>query len=292
MVPLEEDVLVGLRRNYQDLTLAQKRIAELIVEDSEFVAFATVDKLAGRLGVSPSTVVRFAYRLGLNGYPDLQNRIREIVRSQMRPSPSEDVVQGHEAEHLGNGTIARSLNHDIENLQRTVSRLSLDDFERAVDQLVEARWIYVAGGFASDSLAQYVVLALGRMRGHTSVLNSGLFTPAGLMDISDADALLAFSFPPYASRTLEIVRTVKNAGASVIAVTDTLVAPIAQISDVVLVVNVSGIGPQNSLGAPLAVANAILNVMFERIPEAPERYDRLFGMMNEGNSFLLRDQYE
>lgn len=292
IVPSEDNVLVGLRRNYQDLTLAQKRIAELIVEDPEFVAFATVDKLSGRLGVSPSTVVRFAYRLGLNGYPDLQSRIREIVRSQMRPSPGGDVGPGHETEHLGQGTIARSLSHDIDNLRRTVSRLSLVDFEHAVNLLVGARWIYVAGGFASDSLAQYVVLALGRMRGRASVLNGGKLTPSGLMDITDNDTVLAFSFPPYASRTLGIVKTAKNAGANVVAVSDTLVAPIAQLSDVVLAVNVSGIGPQNSLGAPMAVANALLNVMFEQIPEAPERYDQLFGMMNEWNSFLLHVEDE
>jgi DNA-binding MurR/RpiR family transcriptional regulator len=88
------------------------------------------------------------------------------------------------------------------------------------------------------------------------------------------------------------VKTAKNAGANVVAVTDTLVAPIAQLSDVVLAVNVSGIGPQNSLGAPMAVANALLNVMFERIPEAPKRYDRLFGIMNESNSFLLHVEDE
>jgi DNA-binding MurR/RpiR family transcriptional regulator len=291
-VATEDNVLVDLRRNYQDLTLAQKRIAELIVEDPEFVAFATVDKLSGRLGVSPSTVVRFAYRLGLNGYPDLQSRIREIVRSQMRPSPGDDVGQGHETEHLGQGTIARSLSHDIDNVRRTVSRLSLVDFENAVDLLVGARWVYVAGGFASDSLAQYVVFALGRMRGRASVLNGGKLTPAALMDITENDTILAFSFPPYASRTLEIVQTAKSAGANVVAVTDALVAPIAQLSDVVLAVNVSGIGPQNSLLAPMAVANALLNVMFERIPEAPQRYDRLFGMMNEWNSFLLHVEDE
>jgi DNA-binding MurR/RpiR family transcriptional regulator len=286
------DVLADVRRSYQDLTLAQKRIAEIIVEDPEFVAFATVDKFAGKLGVSPSTIVRFAYRLGLNGYPELQTRIRDIVRAQMRPGPGQDDEQVSETQHLGDGIIAKSLSHDLENLRRTVSRLSLDDLERAVTLLVDARWIYVAGGFASDSLAQYVTFALGRIRGRVSVLNGGMHTSAGLLDISAGDVVLAFSFPPYASRTLQIVSAAKSNGASIITVTDTLVAPIAQRSDVVLATNVSGIGPQNSLGAPMAVANALLNAMFVQVPEASARYDRLFTMMNGWDAFLLRGEDE
>ena len=78
------DVMTELQRNYADLTQAQKRIAEAIVEDPEFVAFATVDKLAAKLGIASSTIVRFAYRLGLEGYPELQERIRILVRSRLR----------------------------------------------------------------------------------------------------------------------------------------------------------------------------------------------------------------
>ena len=81
-----QDVISELRRNYDELTQSQKRIAEAIVEDPEFVAFATVDKFAARLSVSPSTVVRFAYRIGLNGYQELQEKVRERVRLQMRSS--------------------------------------------------------------------------------------------------------------------------------------------------------------------------------------------------------------
>ncbi len=133
----DANVLTDLRRSYKDLTLSQKRIAELIVEDPEFVAFATVEKLAARLGVSPSTIVRFAYRVGLSGYPDLQQRIRDIVRTQMRPSPNGDGHHSSDAGHLGEGTIAKSLIHDSENLRATIARLSVTDLEHAVAILLE-----------------------------------------------------------------------------------------------------------------------------------------------------------
>src|ERR687895_2795501 len=95
-----QDVISELRRGYDELTKSQKRIAEAIVEDPEFVAFATVDKMASRLGVSPSTVVRFTYRLGLTGYQDLQERVRTLVRSQMR-SAAGDADEGQGLAHLG-----------------------------------------------------------------------------------------------------------------------------------------------------------------------------------------------
>ena len=290
-IPIMPDanVLTDLRRSYKDLTLSQKRIAELIVEDPEFVAFATVEKLAARLEVSPSTIVRFAYRVGLSGYPDLQERIRDIVRTQMRPSPNGDRGQGSEAEHLGGGTIAKSLTHDIENLRATVERISIRDLEHAVEILLNARWIYVAGGFASESLVKYVGVTLSRISGHISTLSGDVNAAPILLDITKDDALLAFSFPPYAARTLQSVSAAKDRGAAVIAITDTPVAPVAQQVDVVLATNVSGIGLQNSLIAPMAIANALLNALAEQMPEAMSRYDEIFRMMNDWNSFLLRD---
>ena len=81
----------------------------------------------------------------------------------------------------------------------------------------------------------------------------------------------------------------KERGASIIAITDTPVAPVAQEVDVVLATNVSGIGLQNSLVAPMAVANTLLNALARRMPESEVRYDQIFRMMNDWNSFLLRD---
>src|SRR5258705_2278462 len=77
------DVMEELRRRYDRLTQSQKRIAEYIVEHSQAVAFSTVDQMAAQLDVNPSTIVRFTYRLGLNGFPDLQERMRELVRGQL-----------------------------------------------------------------------------------------------------------------------------------------------------------------------------------------------------------------
>jgi DNA-binding MurR/RpiR family transcriptional regulator len=101
------DVIEELRTKYDQLTQSQKRIAEAIVEDPQFVAFATVDKLANRLGVSPSTIVRFAYRLGIDGYNDLQERVRTIIRSQLRGGAPEAPADGQAAQPKGTHGVFR-----------------------------------------------------------------------------------------------------------------------------------------------------------------------------------------
>src|SRR3954447_3201111 len=93
------DVIEELRRRYDRLTQSQKRIAEYIIEHSQEVAFSTVDQMAERLDVNPSTIVRFTYRLGLNGFPDLQERMQELVRGQLSRT-GEPIDESHAARHL------------------------------------------------------------------------------------------------------------------------------------------------------------------------------------------------
>jgi DNA-binding MurR/RpiR family transcriptional regulator len=283
----DNDVISDLRRAYDELTQSQKRIAEAIVEDPEFVAFATVDKMAARLGVSPSTVVRFAYRLGLDGYQDLQDRVRTLVRAQMRLN----AATGDDTDltaHLGDSLFARSLTHDLENLRRTIVNLQLDDLERAVQMIVEARHVYVLGGATSHAIAVYASLALDRMRGDTILVDREAFAASALLSMTSRDAFLVFTFAPYASSTLRITNTARKRGAKIIAVSDTPVSPVGQRVDVVLPALASGLSAQNSIVAPLAVTTALLNGVIAASPEAMERYGDIVRIMNEWDVYVLK----
>ena len=142
-----EDVITNLRRRYDELTQSQKRIAELIVDDPEFVSFATVDKVAGRLSVSPSTIVRFAYRIGLAGYPDLQEQVRsKLLRVLRNGEASESHGTGS---HLGHSLASSSLQHDVEILATTAQRTDTADIEAAIALLADARRVRVIGGMTA-----------------------------------------------------------------------------------------------------------------------------------------------
>jgi DNA-binding MurR/RpiR family transcriptional regulator len=221
------DVIEELRTRFDELTNSQKRIAEAIVEDPEFVAFATVDQMGSKLGLNPSTIVRFAYRIGLDGYNDLQNRVRERVRAQLshRDTVGSDGEKSP-ARHLGK-VFARSFEHDAAILNRTISQLNNEELTRSVDALVRARHVFIVGGFASYGTAHYVALALNRIRGDTFLLGPREDDAATLLlQVTSKDTLVAFTVPPYASSTLRIVRQAKALGATVIAITDSSISPV------------------------------------------------------------------
>ena len=278
-----------VRRHYDRLTQSQKRIAEYIIEHSQEVAFSTVDQMAERLDVNPSTIVRFTYRLGLNGFPDLQERMQELVRGQLSRT-GEPIDESHAAGHLEGTSFGASLSHDWQNLHHTVASLDVAALHRAVDALARARWIYVVAGFSTFSVAHYFAQVLDRLRSNISLLGSNdALMPARLVDIKPEDCLLAFTFPPYAKATYHVAMWAKENKAKVIAVTDSPIAALGQIGDIVLLADCTGIGTQNSMVAPMALANALLNgVAAAKGTSALKRYSRHDGLMHRWDAFLLK----
>lgn len=287
---VDVDVLNAVRQRYDQLTHSQKRIAEAIVEDPEFVAFATVDKLADRLSVAPSTVVRFAYRIGLNGYPDLQERVRQIVRGQLRGAPSE--ASDHTATaHLDDAGHGASLARDMQNLRQTVDSLDPDRLTAAVSMLADARQIFVCGGHASGTLAAYTALILERVRGRVQLIEDqgGRHIPA-LLEAGPEDTMLVIGFAPYSAQTIQVLDAARSRSVRLIGITDTPISPVGQRVDVVLPARVSGVGVQNSLVAPLAILNVLLNSTTSALPDSVARYDSVIRSMNEWGLFVLSGQ--
>jgi DNA-binding MurR/RpiR family transcriptional regulator len=278
------DVMTELQKNYADLTQAQKRIAEAIVDNPEFVAFATVDKLSARLGIASSTIVRFAYRLGLDGYPELQERVRVLVRSRLRGADNEG--DDSSIAHLGDSTAAASLRHDLDNLRNTITELNAETLDKAIDVIAGARRVFFTGGLASGPLAEYTAHTFNRLRGGAQVLGLG-DTAAEILGMTPEDALVVFSFPPYASQTLQILDAARKRGVVVVGITDSLISPLGKV-DVTLTSRVSGVGPQNSLVAPLGIINVLLNGVAARSPGSADRYRQIFGLLDEWNAFFLK----
>jgi DNA-binding MurR/RpiR family transcriptional regulator len=283
------NVIEELRRRYDLLTHSQKRIAEYIVEQSQAVAFSTVDQMAAQLGVNPSTIVRFCYRLGLNGFPDLQERMRQVVRGQLSRA-DEQVEAGASGAHLQGTTFGESLSHDLRNLQRTIMGLTADDLNRAVDQLTVARRVYVVAGFSAFSVAHYFGLVLSRLRPdvHTIQADEGV-SKIRLAEMSQTDCLVAFTFPRYAHFTQRAAAWAREQKSTIVVVTDTPISAVGQIADTVLVAFPSGTGMQNSMVAPMAVANALLNgVIAVKGTVALDRYSTSDALFDTLDSFLLK----
>jgi DNA-binding MurR/RpiR family transcriptional regulator len=283
-----QDVLSAVRRKYDELTHSQKRIAEAIVEDPEFVAFATVDKLAERLAVAPSTVVRFAYKLGLNGYPDLQERVRQVIRVQIRNHNDSDSGDASIAHHLGESSQGASLLHDLDNLRQTISALEASTLSAAIDALAHARSVFIVGGYASGSLSAYLALTLERIRGQAYLIENlgGRHIPA-LMEATSEDVLVAIGFAPYSTDSIQLLDLAQSRGLKLIGLTDTPISPVGQRVDIVLATRVTGMGTQNSLVAPTAVINCLLNGTMAALPDSVTRYDSMMRSMDQWGLFVL-----
>jgi DNA-binding MurR/RpiR family transcriptional regulator len=252
-------VIDELRGRYNLLTDSQKRIAEYIVDQLQAIAFSNVDQLAARLGVHASTIVRLCYRLGLNGFPDLQARVRQDVRGQLSRA-DEEIGASASGGHLQGTTFGESLVHDLRSLSRTVMGLTVHDLNRVVDQVVVARRLYVIADSSEFALAHYFGLALSRLRPdvHTLVPDEGV-SKARFADIGHSDCLVAFTFLRCAQFTQLAALWARKQKATVVAITDTPISAVGRVADMVLVVARPRSALQSSIVAPMAVANALIN---------------------------------
>ena len=283
------NVIEELRRRFDLLTHSQRRIAEYIVDHPQAVAFSTVDKMAARLGVNPSTIVRFCYRLGLNGFPDLQECMRQVVRAQLSRA-HEQIEAGASGAHLQGTTFRDSLVQDVLGLQRTIMSLTVDDLNRAVDRLVAACRVYVIADFSVSALAHYFGLALSRVCAdvHTLAADGGV-SRVRLAEIGGSDCLVAFTSRPYAQFTQRGALWARKRKATIVAITDSPTSALGEIADAVLVAAPTGAGLQNAMVAPTAVANALINgVTAAKGAAALDRYNRSDGLLDEWNSFQLK----
>jgi DNA-binding MurR/RpiR family transcriptional regulator len=283
------DIIEEVRRRYDRFTQSQKRIAEYVVEHSQEVAFSTVDQMAERLDVNPSTIVRFTYRLGLNGFTDLQERMQELVRGQLSRT-GDPISESQATGHLEGTSFGASLSHDWQNLHHTIAGLDTATFDAAVNVLARARRVYVVAGFSTFPVAHYFALELDRLRSDVSLLASNdAFAPTRLVEIKPEDCVLALTFPPYAKATHHIALWAKENKAKVIAVTNSPISALGQIGDIVLLADSTGIGVQNSMVAPMAVVNALLHgVAMAKGTSALKRYSRHDRLMHRWDAFLLK----
>jgi len=284
-----EDVIDELRRQYDRLTQSQKRIAEYIVDHPDRVAFSTVDQMAGQLGVNPSTIVRFTYRLGLKGFPDLQERTRALVRGQLSAA-SEIVNENSVLAHLDGTAFGTSLGQDLQNLRRTISAVKAEDMQRASDIIAAARQVFVVGSFNAYSVAFFLGLALDRIRGDITVWSGDMNLQASQsLALAAGDCLIAVTSAPYAVSTQRAAQLAREARAKVIAITDTPVSAVGQIADVILAAASTGAGLQNSFVASMAIANALINGVAAANSELTlERYGRLAKVLGRLDAFLLK----
>jgi len=249
--------LSQVAQNYQHLSKGHKKIADYILREYDKAAFMTAAALGEAVGVSESTVVRFAAENGWKGYPELQKYLQDMIRSRLT---SIQRLQASDVK-LGNDRILESaMNADAEMVRRTLEQISREEFRAVVDAISGAEQVYIQGTRSSAALANFLALNLNIL--HPGVMSVDTFSASQtyeqLLRIGEKDVFIAISFPRYSTRTLRALRYAQDQGACTVAITDSARSPIALLSRYVLVAACDAVSFVESLVAPMSLINALL----------------------------------
>ena len=283
--------LIGLITNMMPkFSKGQKQIARYIVEHYDKAAFMTAAKLGQAVGVSESTVVRFASELGYDGYPQLQRSLQELIRNRLTTVQRMELT----GEQLGDGDLLdRVLTMDVEKIRRTLEEISRHEFSAAVDALLSARTIYIMGIRSSSSLASFLAFYFNHVFDNVRLISSASTSDVfeQLLNVGKDDVFFGISFPRYSKRTLTAMKFAKERQATAIAMTDSSLSPIAELADIHLYARSEMASFVDSLVAPLSLINAlIVAVGIKRRDETSRAYAELERIWDKYEVYAKADE--
>lgn len=263
------------------LSKSHKKLVAYITENYDKAAFMTASKLGEKVGVSESTVVRFATEMGFKGYPELQKELQQMIKSKLtavqRMEVSSTLIGEQDA-------IKKVLNGDIELIRDTLEQISTEEFSKAVQTINNARKIYILGVRSSASLASFLYFYLNPVFENVVLIDtsSGSEMFEQMFRISEEDVCVAISFPRYSKQTINALRFINDRGSKIIAITDSADSPIAEYADNILVAKSDMVSVVDSLVAPLSLINAlIVAVTFSRRDEVYNNFNKLESIWDE-----------
>ncbi|HBE8867599.1 TPA: MurR/RpiR family transcriptional regulator [Clostridioides difficile] len=267
-------LISNIQSQYTRLSKGQKLIAQYILNNYDKVAFMTACKLGETVGVSESTVVRFANALGYSGYPKLQAALQELIKNKLT------TVQRVEMAHDYSDDFAilnKVLKSDIDNIRSTLEEIDERAFKEASNKLLRARKIYILGMRSSFVVAQYLGFYLDIILDNVHIIRMDMGDAfEQIVRINEEDVIVAISFPRYSKKSYQIVNYAKEKGAHVISLTDSLFAPVASLADNTLLVKSNMASFVDSLVPAISISNALaISVGMKEKEDIKQHFDDL-----------------
>jgi len=287
---MNQDILARLQANAGSFSKGQRAIAKYITESYDKAAFMTASKLGKTVGVSESTVVRFAVDLGYDGFPNMQKAMQEMVMNRLTSVQRIEVANDRIGDQDVVGLVLQS---DIEKLRQTADTVRRDDFKAAIQAILKARRIYILGVRSAAPLANFLGYYLNYMFPNVHIVTtsgtSEMFEK--IVGINEEDVVVAISFPRYSTSTAKGTSYCRSVGATVISLTDNLESPLAEHSDFVLVAKSDMVSLVDSLVAPLSVINAMIVALAScRKKELEASFNELEQIWEEYHVYEKREQ--
>ena len=281
-----QELIQRLNQSGKKLSKSHRRIAECIVSHYDKAAFMTASRLGEYVGVSESTVVRFASALGYDGYPQLQRALQELIRHRLTASQRFEMTSDMDQSQV----LSKVLKADMQNIRSTIDELDESIFEGVVQSLLSARTIYVLGQRSSAPLAQFFAHYLNFIFSNVQVVTSGVSDIfEQLARISEDDLLIGISFPRYTAKSIEAMEFARTRGASLIAITDGPLSPLHSTADTCLMAKSDMSSFVDSFAAPLSLINALLVALGQRRRrEVSEYFENMEKVWDKYNVYLSK----
>ena len=271
-----------VNEKYNDMTHAQKTVANYVGEHPDDIAFCTLETLAAKINVSTTTVIRFARAMGYSGFSDMQDEVkREMQTKSTLPERLDDLISSRGGEDL---TLQSCFATDMDNLNQTLSGLDPQELRKAVDMISGANRIYILGMRSSFSLANYLTSRLGEIKRNVSFVQStGMIYPEEVVSAGEGDVCIAYVFPRYSKTALNILAWMRSYGVKVILFTSMNDLPIRSYGDLCFNCAINSTSCKNSLTAPMCLTNYLVaELANQNYDEAHEVLSRTEELLSTG----------
>lgn len=278
---MASDILSLIQSEMGKFSKGQKLIANYILNNYDKAAFMTASRLGQTANVSESTVVRFAVEIGFDGYPDMQKALQEMIRNKLTSVQRLEVTNDRIASR---DILSMVLQSDINSIRNTIENVVRSDFEKAVEEILKARHIYILGVRSAAATASFLGFYFNLIFDNVTLVNTASVSEIfeQIFRIKENDVIIGISFPRYSSRTVKSLKFAKDRGAEVIAITDSMSSPIAQHASIPLLAKSEMVSFVDSLVAPMSLINAlIVAVVREKQNEVSETFTGLERIWDE-----------
>ncbi|WAA08767.1 MurR/RpiR family transcriptional regulator [Fervidibacillus albus] len=244
----------------EEMSKSQRKIANYIIEHPDVAPFLTASKLANNVGVGEATVIRFAVFLGYQGYPDFQWHLQEAMKRKWT------AAERFEKTTVGGGAFPSAvwqevLSDDIQNIKTTMDNIDDEDFQEAVQAIVQAKRIYIVAYRSAQSIGQFLEFYLDLVFQNTELIRQADGVSEHLLDIHENDLVIGIGFSRYTKRTIDILKYVRTRGAKTLIITDHIMSPLAPLGDIQIYTSVDINSFIDSFTAPLSMINALITAV-------------------------------
>ncbi|MGN1133637.1 MAG: MurR/RpiR family transcriptional regulator [Oscillospiraceae bacterium] len=272
---MDKDLFARLENMMPKMSKGHKLIANYILTHYDKAAYMTAQKLGKVVGVSESTVVRFASEIGFEGYPELQYALKELMRNKLTAVQRIEVSSD---QMTRDNVLDRVLSLDIDRIKYTLEHTSKDDFNDAVDKIIGCNTIYIIGARSAAPLASFLHYYFNMIFPQVKLIKNTTTSELleQVMHIGKNDVIIGISFPRYSKQTAKILQYASSNGAHVIAITDSKDSPLVQYANNMLLAKSDMASLVDSLVAPLSLINALIAaVTISNVDKVTKSFERL-----------------